>query len=112
MSKGQFQSENSYYNRTALQIFKEIIDTYCNIITQTTFTESVGIGGPPESGKTFCMLYNGLYSIPKVFYSTVTARMRHRSLKMVTQDWHLILSLRGNEENVKIRIIVQSLLLK
>ena len=75
MSKGQFQSENSYYNRTALQIFKEIIDTYCNIITQTTFTESVGIGGPPESGKTFCMLYIALYIISKRFYSTGTEKM-------------------------------------
>ena len=81
----------------ALKIRKESIDTYFNIMTQTTLTKSVVIRVHKGSGKTFCMLYIALYSISKGFYSTSTARMFHSSLEMVTQHWHLILCLRGNE---------------
>ena len=85
----------------ALQIFKESIDTYFNIMKQRTLTKSVVIRSRTGSGKTLCMLYIDLYIISKLFYSNGAARMFHRSLKMGTQHWHSILFLRGNEDNVK-----------
>ena len=60
----------------ALKICKESIDTYCDIMTKN-FEKSVVIRGHSGSGKTFCMLYIDLYSIPKGFYLTSTENMCH-----------------------------------
>ena len=65
------------------------------------FEKSVVIRRNKGSGKTFCILYINLYSIPNVLYSTGTARMCHRSLQMGTQHWNFMLFLCGNEKNVK-----------
>ena len=96
----------------ALQIRREIIDKYCNIMTQTTFSKPVVITGHSGSGETFYMLYIDLYNISKLFYSTDTSMMRHSSFQMGTQRWRSILCLRGNKDNVKIRIVVHILLLE
>ena len=64
----------------ALQICNKIIDTYCNIMTQTALAKSVVIRGHPGAGKNFFILYIDLYSISKVLYSTGAERMCHRSL--------------------------------
>ena len=47
----------------ALQICKGSIDTYFNIMTQTTFTKSVVIRDHPGAGNTFFMVYIDLYII-------------------------------------------------
>ena len=90
----------------------ESIDTYCNIMTQTTLTKSVVIRVHPGEGNNVCMLYIDLYSIEKGFYLTGAARMCHISLQMGTQHLHSILCFRDNKDNVKICILVQRLLLE
>ena len=53
MSIIKVQSEHSCLKQNmALQICKEIIDTYCNITTQTTLKKTVVIRGHPGAGKT------------------------------------------------------------
>ena len=102
MSKSAIQSDESFLEqKMAIQTCKDAIDSYCNIMNQTTLTKSVIIRGHPGAGKTFCMLYMALYSISKGLYSTGAAKMCHRSLQMGTQHWHLILCLLGNEDNVR-----------
>ena len=81
-------------------------------MTQTTLTKSVLIRGHPGAGNTFCMLYINLYSLSKVLYSNGTEIMRHNYLQMGTQHWRSMLCLCCNECNVKILIVVQSLMLE
>ena len=64
MPKSHVQSEQSYLEHNmAPQICREIIDAYCNIMTQTNFTKSVVIRGHSGTENAFCMFYISLYNI-------------------------------------------------
>ena len=99
--QGNEQSDGSYLEqKLAISTCKNTIDSYVNIMEQTTMTKSVTVRGHPGAGKTFCMLYTIVYAIAQGLMVVSTAKMSHRSLQLGGINWDKILCLRGNDGNV------------
>jgi predicted GIY-YIG superfamily endonuclease len=99
--QGNEQSDGSYIEqKLAISTCKNTIDSYVNIMDQTTMTKSVTVRGHPGAGKTFCMLYTIVYAISQGLMVLSTAKMSHRSLQLGGINWDKILCLRGNDGNV------------
>ena len=83
ISRSPAQSQESFLEqKLSISTCKKAIDSYCDVLQQTSFTKSVIIRGHPGAGKIFFMLYATMYAISKGLNIITTAQMAKRALQL------------------------------
>lgn len=100
--KSPNQSDESYIEQLrAVRICAKQIDSHCNWNESGTYTKNVILSGFPGAGKSFLLMYVGIYSLCKGLFSLATAMMAHRAVQLGGIHWHKLLCI-PTENNISI----------
>lgn len=96
------QSRNSFEEQLiAIKTCVSQIDSYINLNTSGTYTKNVIVSGFPGGGKTFVMMYVGIYALCRGLNPISTAMMAHRAVQLGGVHWHKLLCI-PTEDNMSI----------
>lgn len=90
--QGEHQSDKSYNEqKKAIILCVNQINSYCDLMRSGTYTKNVVLSGFPGAGKTFILMYAGLYCVSKGLFTVSTAMLAHRAVQLGGVHWHKLL---------------------
>lgn len=100
--KSLLQSEDSYEEQQkVIELCVKHIDRIVRVDNAGSYTKNIIISGFPGGGKTFILMYVGLYALCQGLLPVSTAMMANRAVQLGGIHWHKLLCIPA-EENMSI----------